>query len=553
LTPSHDPTTTSHAPPVRRFRADAAAAALLVLLDLGLYRKVLRLFWTYDDPNILRTLFDYRLIEVFTNGRVWPQQLFTPLMMVAFRGQLALFGLDPSRWYALHLAFAALTTLTVYAAVRQFLRPLPSFSAAAMFTAGVPFCSVVTQLSTIHYFIAIFFCALASIVFVTAIRRSSTTLGCVSAFLYLLAMLAKEVAVPLPLLLLALPVGLARSRARRLIGHGVAVIVYLVWRYAVIGTLLGAYSWKIDWTEWPALLAMLPWRIVQGLAGTGVAVGLTLVATMLIVLVAVAARRRHAMLLVLAGAIVVVGPILPVAKEVNRRYVLVPWLGFSIACAAAAAQRGRRQATVLLALMPILTVAANRQEWRDEFGLRLRMSDEAKVYFVDLPENGLLRAPATSAATLADLRWLRIVHLGQPAGPSWFFDDLYLCTHDMAGKRVWEYVPGLRMVVETTSRMERLAARHCGSLRLNAPLRATFHYRKPALYWDLGPYSDGRYIAIIGDGLQVTELPRREALNLPGVTNLTIRIRYESPRGWSTYSPEIALDLSRNSDVTWAR
>lgn len=181
------------------------------------------------------------------------------------------------------------------------------------------------------------------------------------------------------------------------------------------------------------------------------------------------------------------------------------------------------------------------------------MSDEARVFFYDLPENGLLRSPATSNTTLSDLNWLKIVHLGQRAGAGWFYDDIYLCTHDVTGKRVWEYDRRLRMMVETTSAMARLAARHCSALRLDAPLRASFHYRKPALYWDLGPYPDGRYLAIIGDGLQVSELPRHEAMNLPGLTSVKIRIRYESPRGWSTYSPEIALDFTRNHDFSWRR
>jgi hypothetical protein len=561
----------------RRFTPDAVAAALLVLLDIVLYRKVLRLFWTYDDPNILRTLFDFRLIDTFTNGRVWPQQLFTPLMMAAFRGQLALFGMDHlPGWYAVHLGFAALTTLAVYAAVRPFLRPMPALSAAATFTAGVPFCSVVTQLSTVHYFIAIFFCALATIAYVVARRRSSVTAAMLSAGFYLLAMLAKEVAVPLPLLLLALPVkgtdgtngtdgtdGTDGSTSpirpifypahwRWLIPHGVAGIIYFAWRYAVLGTFLGAYGWKIDAPEWPRLLVLLPWRIVQGAAGTGMILGLTLVALMLLA-IAAGVRGRRNILLLLVAAIVVLGPMLPLAKEVNRRYVLVPWLALSIGCAAAATGRTRRQAAVLLAVVPLLTLAANRQEWRDEFALRLRLSDEARFFFFDIPPNGLLRSPAISTSTLSELNWLKTIHLGQPPGPSWFFDDIFLCSGGGEGRRVWEYQPGLRMMVETTPRMAGVARKHCSSIRPGAPLTATFHYRKPALYWDLGPYSEGRYTAILGNGYQVSELPRRDALNLPGLDAVTLRIRYQSPQGWSTYSPDIPLDFVRKPDVTWRR
>ena len=35
---------------IRRFRTDAAAAALLAALVIVLYRKVTRLWWMWDDP-----------------------------------------------------------------------------------------------------------------------------------------------------------------------------------------------------------------------------------------------------------------------------------------------------------------------------------------------------------------------------------------------------------------------------------------------------------------------------------------------------------------------
>src|SRR5207302_76122 len=118
--------------------------------------------------------------------------------------------------------------------------------AAALFAAGPPICSVVTQLSTIHYFIAIAFCAAAVIAYAAALRRPSVAIDLLSAICYLLAMLSKEVAIPLPLLLIALPLRNVRTRVRFVIGHAAAIIIYFLWRYAVLGTFLGAYGWQID-------------------------------------------------------------------------------------------------------------------------------------------------------------------------------------------------------------------------------------------------------------------------------------------------------------------
>jgi hypothetical protein len=153
--------------------ADAGAVAALVLLTILLYRKVLALWLMYDDANILRTTYDFPFLDIFRNAKVWPQQLFTPMLPVAFHAMRRLFGFDPSRFYVMQIAIATITIVLVYAAVRQFLDWKRSLAAAALFAAGPPICSVVTQLSTIHYFIAIAFCAAAVIAYAAALRRPS--------------------------------------------------------------------------------------------------------------------------------------------------------------------------------------------------------------------------------------------------------------------------------------------------------------------------------------------------------------------------------------------
>jgi hypothetical protein len=536
--------------PRRRLIAtEAVSAAALVVLNILLYRRVLGLWWTYDDANILRSIFEHPFLAPFIDDHVWPQQLFTPLLHIAFSAQWKLFAFDTAHWYAMQMGIACVTTLLVYAAVRQSLDAKRSFVAAAMFAAGPPLCSIITQISTVHYYIAISFCALGVVGYVAALRRVGWPMTALSAACYLLAMLSKEVAIPLPLLLVALPLRDLRTRVRFVIGHGIAAIVYFLWRYAVLGTFLGAYGWKIDVAEWPRLLALLPWRVVQGAAGTGAAIGLTLVTLMTVTIIA-GVRNRRTLGLLLAAILVVGVPMLPLAKEVNRRYVVVPWLAWSIAFAAATTRRNNRLAAALLIAAPLLAVAANRREWGHEFPLRRRMSDEARFFFYDMPPDALLRRPLTPPAAMGEVKWLKMVKFSKPAG-DWFYDDIFLCNGSAGGKRVYEYER--HGIVEITPRVTGIAAHFCSALR-DAPLSATFHYRNPALYWDLGPYTDGRYTAILGNGVQAFEIPRRDALNLErGIPGLGLRIRYDSPSGWTTYSPQLTLDFVHHPDLAWHR
>jgi hypothetical protein len=266
--------------------------------------------------------------------------------------------------------------------------------------------------------------------------------------------------------------------------------------------------------------------------------------------IAFAIRNRGALMLLLAAIVVAGAPLIPLAKEVNRRYVAVPWLVWSIAFAAATTRRDKRLAAALLVAVPLLAIAANRAEWRKEFPLRRRMADEARFYFYDLPPDALLRNALVPPASLGEVQWLKTVHFGRPAG-AWFYDDIFLCGAGIGSKRVFEFEG--HQIVEITPRIAAMAKQFCGSIRNDAPLSAAFHVRNPALYWSLGPYADGKYSAVIANGVQAFEIPRRDALKLPGMAGISLRIRYDSPAGWTTYSPEIAIDFKRNPDVTWHR
>jgi len=537
---------------LKRHRGDIVATAVLVLLDVLLYRKILRLWWTYDDASILHTIIDHRVADYFFGRSVWPQQLFTPLLMSVFKMQMSLFGLDTVRWYALQLAIACAATLAVYRACRLFLDVVPALTASALFALGAPLCSVVTQLSTVHYFVAIAFGALATIAYVVALREESVLAAIVSAVLYLLAMLAKEIAVPLPAFLLSLPLRDFRSRVRYAIGHGTALVVYLIWRRAVIGTFFGAYGWVIEPAEWPPLLASLPERVIRGAAGTGLPLGIVLIAIMAVGILA-SIRKRPAILMLVIAAVVAIAPLLPLAKEVNRRYVVVPWLAWSVAFAASLSTlRDRRQAMAVFILVLPTAAVVNRQEWREVSHARRRMSDEARV-FLDMPSNGLFRMPAAPSSTMRELNWLKTVYLHKPGGATCFYDDFFLCVHDARGKRVWEYEENTRRVAEITPTVAQIAQRHCNSIRFAAPLSARFHFEKPALHWDLGPYTEGRYTALLGDGVEAFVVARHDALNLPGASAFDVRIRYDSPQGWTTYSPQLNLDFARTQDVAWRR
>jgi hypothetical protein len=170
------------------------------------------------------------------------------------------------------------------------------------------------------------------------------------------------------------------------------------------------------------------------------------------------------------------------------------------------------------------------------------MSDEGR-FFMDMPPDSYLRAPTIPPAAMGEINWLKTVHLRKPSGAMWFYDDYFLCTTDATGKRAWEYQPQRRAVVEITSELPQIGQKHCASFRKDKPLTTDFEYRNGTLFWRFGPYEEGRYRVLIADGIQAFDVPREDGFRLPDMTGITLRIRYDSPHGWTTYSDEIAVDF----------
>jgi hypothetical protein len=527
----------------------AVPAILLALAVFLLYRKVTRLWWTYDDAYNVKVAITHAWTEPFTERILWPQKLFTPLLSATHEILLALFGLDVPKWYAVHLALLVAAALAVLAALRLYVPRPAALASAFLFAAGVPIASVATQIMVIHYLESIVLGALAVVLYVEGVRRHRHWMSITSALLYFGAMLAKEVAVPLPILLLLLPERTFEKRAQHAIGHSLALGGYLLWRLLVLGTIFGGYGWAIAPGELPMLILTLPWKVLTACAGAALVVGLLLLGLVGAGAAGAFANRR-AIAISLVTLVLVLGPIVPVSKEMQPRYAVIPWLWMCVLFAAGIGRVPLRNLVILGALF--FAAIANRQQWTIEYGRARQMSEEARFY-LEMPGDGMLRAPSIPPATMGELQWMKEAHLNRVRGASWFYDDLYLCHGAYGGRRIFEYDLEQRRVIEITARVPDLAHRYCSTIRENAPLRAEFHHRNASLFWNFGPYDEGEWAVVLANGVQAFPVPRRDGFRLGELPGIALRVRYQSPEGWVTYSPEIALDFARQPDLVWHR
>ena len=541
-----DPATGYHVPTVvKRF----GAALLLVATVAILYRKAIRLWWMYDDVWLLHVALARRWTMTFTDGDTW-HRVFTPLLDSTFEVLIALAGLEPARWHAVILLLLATCAVAIFLALSLYVHPAAAFAGAFLFVAGAPLCVFATQLMLAHTLEAILLGTLATATFVVASRRASNLFNLLSAVLFFLAMLAKEIIVPLPLLLLVLPERTWRVRARHLLFHAVALAGYVLWRRIVLGAFFSGAGWAVTLPDVPSMLAKLPWKIVATWVGPTMEAGLP--ALVLIAIgAAFALRDRVAVRVTLLGLALTIVPIVSASKEVGARLTVMPWLWLCVVFAVGLSRMKRLPAYALAVAAAATLLVANRQQWASELAQAERMSEEARA-FMTLDGASVLRMPAIPPGAMAELQWLKEEHYRGARGSGWFYDDLYLCSAGLEGKRVFEYHAARRDVVEVTARIPDSARAYCSSIR-EAPLRAEFRHSKDSLFWRFGPYPKGQWRVVFGGGLQAFDVPREDGFSLPGVPGLALRVRYQSPEGWVTYSPELALDFARQPKFVWHR
>lgn len=570
----------------RRTALDAALALVLLALPWLLYGSALDLWWTEDDFLQLRYTLEHAPAEYTFDPEVWqrlPNRVLSPLLFASYDLDLAVAGLEPRAFYAHQLLSLGLAAIALFVLLRLWLSPPLSVLGGVTFLLGPPTASLASHLMVRHYPEAILLGLVAATSFVVAVRRSGTErwiLSVASAVLYLMASMAKEVAVPLPAALALLPVGTMGRRLGVLLPHGAVLVLYALYRTWMLGSFWGGYGFALGPEAWPTAALALPRKLARELAGPSAWGAAALVAIAVPILLHAFRSRRVAGRLATGCALAAL-PVLPVSVAFVPRYAAVAWLVLAAALPPAvralaeggAVDRRRHGApraqkapegsirfgrpgawTVAVAILAV-TLAGNRASWSGHYARAERMSAENRG-FLALEPGGFLRHPAGPPAAMGELRVFARDVLGDPARGGWFYDDLFLCL-DRPGPRIrtlWSFAADPARLVETTSELETIRERSCARIRWNAPLTASFRRESSGvLAWTLGPYSEGRYAFVLEDGRIRHDVPGEGGFHVPERWHARLRVRYESPSGWVTYSPPLDLDLAAGGEQRWRR
>lgn len=547
------------------FLRHIVAIIIPIVLMWTLYHSVLQdTWWLADDPALLKNIVEHGIFSHFYQSEVWrnlSSSSITPWIILSLGIDWHLFGLEPLGYYWHNLLSFTLVIIIAYIVLNLFFSSLVCSLTLSFFVVSVPSIDIVQFLMARHYLEGLGLSLLAILGYVKAVKTQRLTWAYLGSAFYLLATTAKEIYVPLIVILPCLPVGSWAQRWRMLIPFLVMVGSYILWRAYMLNpsNLLTGYGDVRPTVNWDNLYT-LPNRVADVLGWSQTWQLFIILFTALICLGIIINKLPYwqigCLLLWLMATIL---PIIPVLVGLVSRYLFLPYFMFCLALAFGLQSLiNKRWYYVGLGLvMSLLVVGVKSIESGAMF---IRQAEQLKQTRIEgefilmaNSEDALLLNPKGPHWYYQSLRWFRENVLKLPKGARICYD---LCVCQQSTDKVYHYVQG-HIKSSNLSKSEQ----NCGTR--DVALSVKLQLANGILHWQLGSYQQGQYYATIStqkDMISGEWIPLPAQGGFPyGLSEiLYLVIKYTSPEGWHTYSPILTLDPAKkdaqgNVELIWKR
>jgi hypothetical protein len=451
-----------------RFLNNLTAAVILALVTCLLYYNALNAYWRYDDGAHLGFAATYQPWQYFFIPEITRQHNIssvTPWNVLTYDINLRLFGFSPAGFYAHQLFSVWLAGLGTFLLLRLWTVYYWALFGAILFLTGVPTFHIANELMTGHYLegmilmIAVLYC------YVQALRKERFLIALAGAVFYAITVTTKEIYVPLPVFLLFIPEGKFEQKIKYALPYFVCAAAYVLWRYAVLGKIVGGYSVSYAAGFDPVLVAWTFAKIpvlcfgknTQGILSCLVMAGLISWGLL---------RKKIFPVPFLVGLFLILVPLMPLAHwpgiNLADRYVFLPWWG--ICCCMAfilpspsktILQKG--SAALVCAFILLAVVGANLRE--REF-LRSHASLQTEVYRFILNSNNtqvFLRPRIGEEFGYFPIIINGILKADETFNPQYIpratiiSDESALVNVDLSTKTIWRYGEDCKCVKDITS------------------------------------------------------------------------------------------------------
>lgn len=540
--------------------------SLVILLPWVLYFGVLSGWWRWDDPMLLDFVLTKDIWSPLMKPGVWQELTpynFTPLVFVSLKMDFWLFGLQPFYFYAHQLLVFSGVALLTYCLLRRWCTRFYSCFGVALFCLGAVSVTVANQLMTRHYLEGLFFFILALVIYFRVLERPGSKWLLASATAYFLAMTAKEIFLPLIFFVLVWPrEWTILQRLRVFVPYLAAVLVYLCWRTYMLGGNIDGYG--IDLSYLLFNMGNVLWTIVTAIFGDAYFV--LLIWGVAGLFLAYAALSRQRLIILLVAAACLVAPLFIVAEVIQgpQRFFLLLWWVLAVSLAWALSALGRQKKTrltiCLLALVLLGTSAMSFEQQSKTLARQVVPFEKIGkfIWTLDDPES-ILYAPhlARNDWYMVGIKQMKKKVKPQVQGPrAVFVDPVQIAEFETKdGMTFWSFDADEQAVIIAGQKMDTLVYEWQGKKQDKA-LQVRFSYEQGRLKWEFGPYDRGKYSFLYRKKHGVTgasPLLSAGDIRLKLSKDWFVRVKYESPKGWITYSPWFTIKPNESNSIYWQR
>ncbi|MEA2571185.1 MAG: hypothetical protein QOI24_3186 [Acidobacteriota bacterium] len=512
-------------------------SSFILLFTLLLHADAIKGWWLYDDPQLVLEAQRQPLTSLFFNPAEYVHlaaHTFVPLQLVSYKIDL-LFGVRPVVFYAHQLLALALAVVLLFFVLRQHIDEKFAAAGAALFASSWAATYAVRTLMIRHYVEGLVLALIALLLW----RRRPMA----ASFFYLLAMLAKEVYAPLPLLFLLIE----REPRRRFAWPAASFVIWLFWRWRMT-QLVGGYA------PFPSLreIAGLPpilWSHLIGPAHSLVAPLIFAIGAAAIVIAYLVRDRFRAAAIIITIAAVATAPIVALAGNFEWRYSFAFVACVIAALTIAAGRVNRRWSLIALSLLAVTATAMSFPQRRD-YREQTRIIEAEGRYVASQPPTA-----ASLAATAPEWYLGGLAQLRRAPSPRYFFSRFAIVAGEVDPARAVTFDTHAQLVPLTSATSFGTPSewtRERAAFVASAPLNITFSLAHHDASWRLGP-AGGEFTFLTSPGWTAIPIPPEGARRVPAARERQwFRIRRAAPDGSWTLSP--VLPVPREGETTrWKR
>lgn len=547
--------------------AHSLAVTCLILFSGLLFSGAMAGNWRWDDSQILLQLLQYPILDNFINPQVWQQfspANLTPWLIFSFKVDLALFGANPQLLYFHQLAAITLASIFFYFSLSLWINKIYAFYGAILFLVGAPNFSIAEQLMTRHYIEGLGFCLLALICYVQHLRRGGILLLLTGSVFYMLAVTAKEIYVPLILLLPFVPEKSFDARFKAMAFYLPATLLYVIWRGWMLDSLTGGYISSSEYIQISFLgdvlssFASFPSLLLGSL-------WLPFTLMFLALVIGYSLKTRSRLVPSLVVLLLVSLPLVPLVRTpgilIPDRYLFLFWAIFSFAAAyygertlLGLQNNSQRYPSLLIqagALILLLGSLIHGLQFRSQLRT-LGAEFDAQAAFVLEEDSSAAFIPSGNLLPsfwfVTGLQELKPILEPGSTAPGTVVDPIYL---DESYARLYRYNNSCTCMENISSSIETRIEEFERRLRPDAALSLHFEYQQGIFSWAFGPYESGSY-QVVSEVLGVLPAPASGELRVTLENNAPFYLRYTAPEGWISYSSIQRIQHNAPA-VSWER